>query len=132
MSFQEFNLSTDNGLTWDSLASISTGSSELIEIGDVLLSASSYARIPEDLRPLPCVFRSEDSGRSWDSVLAGVYGASSIALSGPTLYANPDGRLFSSADTGETWTRVDGAGVFTDYISDECSHVTQPGQRQTV
>jgi photosystem II stability/assembly factor-like uncharacterized protein len=110
-------LSRDNGLTWDSLSSVSIGPTELIEVGDVLLSASYYGRIPEDTWPLPCVFRSEDSGQSWNSVLAGVYGSPSIILAGSTLYANPDGALFSSVDTGKTWSRLDTSGEFPDRIA---------------
>lgn len=110
-------LSKDNGSTWDSLSSVSIDPTEFIEVGDLLLSASSYGRTPEAKWPLPCVFRSVDSGRSWDSVLAGVYGAPSIVLVGSTLYTNPDGELFSSVDTGRTWSRIDSSGEFPGHIA---------------
>jgi photosystem II stability/assembly factor-like uncharacterized protein len=117
-SFGRIYLSKDNAQTWDSLSSVRTGSTDLILVGEMLLSTSFYARPGIDIEPLPCVFRSRDYGRSWDSLLAALFGSPSLMMCGPELYANPDGKLFVSSDTGTTWTRIDSLGTFPGLIAE--------------
>jgi photosystem II stability/assembly factor-like uncharacterized protein len=117
-SFGRIYLSEDNAQTWDSLSSVRTGSTDLIMVGEMVLSTSSYARPGIDIKPLPCVFRSRDFGRSWDSLLAGLFGSPSLVMCGSKIYANPDGKLFGSSDTGTTWTRIDSVGIFPGLIAE--------------
>jgi hypothetical protein len=109
--------STNNAQSWDSLSSFGTDASDMIGVGNVLLCSASFARIPEYLTPIPCLFRSEDFGQSWDTAMTAVYGVTSIASSGSTLYANPDGKLFSSVDSGRTWASVESASGMPDNIT---------------
>ncbi len=39
-------------------------------------------------------------------------------VSGPKLYANPDGKLYTSSDTGTIWTRIDSAGTFPGLVAE--------------
>jgi hypothetical protein len=102
--------SMDSAQTWDSLVTF-PGPTELLQVGDVSLSVARLYEHRFDMSPLPSIFRSEGAGQTWESVLASVYGVRSITLCGSTLYANPDGWLFSSSDTGRTWIQADTTGI---------------------
>ena len=109
--------STDNGTSWESLSTISSlGISSMAQIGNVLLATTSRLVIyPE---PIASVFRSDNFGQSWDSVLAGVYGGSSITFHNSNVYVDLDGNLYCSADTGKTWSRINANSTFPGYVAE--------------
>ena len=104
--------STDNGITWDSLSTISSlGISRMFQIGNVLLVNTSR----ETILPVytPSIFRSDNLGYSWSPVFDGVFGGSSIAFSHSKVFMDIDGKLYSSVDTGKTWIVVNIDSSFT-------------------
>ncbi|MGD1047096.1 MAG: T9SS type A sorting domain-containing protein [Bacteroidota bacterium] len=98
--------STDNGIRWDSLSSIvAIGISEMMQMGNTLIVVSSRS-VAGFGSPVASVFRSEDFGRTLDPVLESVYGANSIAFLNGHTYVNPDANLYTSLDSGKTWTKM--------------------------
>ncbi|MGD8780734.1 MAG: T9SS type A sorting domain-containing protein [Ignavibacteria bacterium] len=109
--------STNNGISWDSLSSISSlGISKIFQIGDVLLTNTSRAVIWPNL--IPSVFRSDDFGQSWYSVLDGILGGSSIAFCNSKTYVDLDGNLYCSRDTGRTWNILNTDSIFPGNVSE--------------
>lgn len=109
--------SRDNGASWDSLSTISsTGISNLDQIENVLLATTSRLIIWPSL--IPSVFRSDNFGQSWYSVLDGVFGGSSIALFNSKLYVDLDGGLYCSSDTGRTWIKANTTSIFHDNVAE--------------
>jgi len=103
--------STDNGVSWDSLSGIGTiAISEMVQVGNTLIVVSSRGTTGFT-PPVASVFRSDDFGRTLDSVQASVYGASSIAFLNGRTYVNLDANLCASPDTGKTWTVMSPASL---------------------
>lgn len=96
-------LSTDNGVTW-SESSLAGGSDGLAIIGTTVFAATGTG-----------VHKSVDNGVNWTQTtnVAGVIdNATALIAVGNTLFAaRPNGNVYSSDDSGTTWTYVsEGAG----------------------
>jgi photosystem II stability/assembly factor-like uncharacterized protein len=100
--------STDNGAGWDSIFSVNEiGIEKIISAGNsILLTASRMLACNGDATPADCIFRSDDYGDSWTPVFSAIYGSPSISFCNSIVYAEPDNVLYSSSDTGKTWTKV--------------------------
>ena len=119
-NFTDIYKSTDNGITWDLLSSISSlGISKILQVGDVLLANTSRGLIWP--RIIPSVFRSDDFGKTWYLVLDAVYGGESIAFCNSRTYVDLDGELYCSNDTGRTWNLLNTSSFFPDHIGEVIS-----------
>ena len=121
-----FNLarSGDGGMTWDTLASPS-----MMDIYNFKQSAgfvfgnTFWAIVCEDSlpRPQPCIFRSADSGTSWDTLYQSVGGAPLLSSIDEHLFAQiSDSHLtiFHSPDTGHTWLPIETAAMSFNELQD--------------
>ena len=113
-------ISKDNGISWDSLSSISSiGVSKILQVGDVLLVNTSRALIWPVM--IPSLFRSDDFGKTWYSVHDAVYGGQSMTFFNSRVYADLDGKLYSSNDTGKTWNLLNTSSFFPNQIAEVLS-----------
>ncbi|MEJ2105095.1 MAG: T9SS type A sorting domain-containing protein [Ignavibacteriaceae bacterium] len=113
-------ISRDDGISWDSLSSISPiGISKILQVGDVLLLNTSRGTIWP--RMVPSLFRSDDFGKTWYSVHDAVNGGSSISFFNSKIYADLDGKLYSSIDTGKTWNLLNTSSFFPNQIAEVLS-----------
>lgn len=115
--------STDNGETWNALASTQAGSLQSYDnnfdyINRIVVSPFNgyvFAAVGA------AIMRSTDGGASWSTLLGDGSNTSStdiIVLPGGRLYAAIDGGhssegVYTSSDHGDNWTKIAGAGTPT-------------------
>ena len=118
LSQRTIYVSSDNGNSWSALSSTSPAySSTVLEANGVLLANTSRMRIFPHI-VVPSLFRSDDSGKNWFSVSDAVYGGQSIAIFNSKIYADLDGKLYCSSDTGRTWELIDTSNFFPNQITE--------------
>ena len=114
-NFRSLYKSTDNGLNWSLVSDFNFFAlTDIEEIGNTFIATSAAGSIWPDTTAR--VFRSTDSGQTWDSLFCAVHGGQSIEKLNSKLFMELDGYLFCSADTGKNWTRINTSNYFTDKI----------------
>jgi photosystem II stability/assembly factor-like uncharacterized protein len=117
---QNIYISKDNGISWDSLSSISSISiSKILQIDNILLLNTSRLIIWPKL--IPSVFRSDDFGKNWYPVLDAVFGGESIAFCNSRTYVDLDGQIYCSIDTGRTWNLLDAETILPYHVAEVIS-----------
>jgi hypothetical protein len=100
------NRSNDFGANWDSIGVLPSYIYELANVGDTLFASTSWdctIICPK----LPSVFRSLDTGASWDTVYTNEYGVFNLVAHNHVLFFQEYNEYKKSEDYGETWLTVE-------------------------
>lgn len=108
-SYNTVYRSLDNGFNWEFLDSLPSGYiNTILKNGEALfigMDRGCFSFCP----PRTSIFRSSNSGTSWDSVYASLYGTEFLQPFRNYLFASADGYLIRSSDTGINWEIVNTA-----------------------
>lgn len=107
LSEKSFYSSGDNGTTWDSLSSFTgIGPQHILFLNDTLFVYANWAVVADGspMKDSPCIFRSDDGGHTWKTILSSFMGAGSMTISGRTIFCTVDPiHLLKSTDYGTSW-----------------------------
>lgn len=103
--FQEIHKSNDNGLTWDSLATLNSAPIHIFKLVDeTLFVGTSTVCLAYWICPTgPSILRSTDKGKTWSSVYEAQLGSTQIKEHNLYIFANADDDFVRSEDDGSSW-----------------------------
>ncbi len=101
-----FYLSDDNGTNWDSIGALPSNIYELQNIGDTLFASSIW--ICHLFCPSgPSVFRSANTGTSWDTIYTNQGGVSDLIAHNSILFFPEGNKYKKSEDYGKIWSTIE-------------------------